>query len=159
MEIEQVYFKNSVDIANIEASKRATMLDADLAIGLQKKRAALLQEQHRAELLSCAIVEAEEIKTTSDGAFYKRKQDADAKLYAASKRADAIRKLFEAQAKGIIEMQKSFHGDNEAIIKYLMLERGVYKKIADQNADALRGLKPRIAVMTNGSATSTYTGK
>lgn len=153
--IEQTEFDVNMLLADITAKKKALMRDTELQIKLEVQRAFVLTEQFRAEKLSKAIVEAETMKTKADAQSYKLKAEADARLYTERKNAEAVDHVFEAQSKGLAQLNDSFHGDNKAIIKYLFLERGVYKDISVQNSAALQGLCPEIAVWdTQGTVTT-----
>lgn len=76
------------------------------------------------------------------------------------KEAQGIASIYEAQSKGIAQLVDSFGGDKDALIKYLMLDKGVYGDLARTNADAIKGLSPKITVWNtnNGSGpTQSYT--
>lgn len=151
--IENIMFENQRIIADINAKKAVMMRDAELQRAIECKRSHVIEEKIRAERLSKAIVDAEAIKVEADAAFYKKKAEADARLYEQVAKAKATELLFKAQSEGVKQLQNSFHGDNRAIIKYLMLEKGAYKNLAKKNAEAIVGLKPVITVWDNGKST------
>lgn len=59
--------------------------------------------------------------------------------------------MYDAQASGIQQIHSAFKGDNSALLQYLMLEKGLYQELAKANAEAIRGLEPKITVWNTGS--------
>jgi flotillin len=45
---------------------------------------------------------------------------------------------------------KLFNGDKYAALQYIMIERNVYKELAKENANAIKGLNPNITVWNTG---------
>ncbi|KAJ3319375.1 hypothetical protein HDU93_003705 [Gonapodya sp. JEL0774] len=106
---------------------------------VEQRRLETETERLRAEILAKATVEYESnVKT------------ADARLYAKTKEAEAVTALFRAQADGIAELTRAFGGDSKAVLQYLMLERGLFTELAKANAEAIRGLQPKITVWNTG---------
>jgi flotillin len=152
-------FDNIVQIAKIEADKRAEMRDSELQKEVEIRRAAVLEEKQRAEKMSEAIVGAEVTKALADANLYKAKADADGELYKKQKNAEAVKILYDAQANGIREIHASFQGDNSTLMQYIMLEKGVYVDLAKSNAEAIKGLEPKITVWNTGNGAGTDSGK
>jgi flotillin len=148
-----------VQIAQIEAKKKSEMREAELQKDVELRRALVLQEKQRAEKLSVAVVESEIIKTLADANLYRTRMDADGKLYQKQRDADAIRMLYDAQANGLQLIHSAFKGDNVALLQYLMLEKGLYVELAKANAEAIKGLEPKITVWNTGSSEGTDGGK
>lgn len=72
-------------------------------------------------------------------------------MYEKQKEADAILATYNAQSEGMKELMNSFGNDHDSALKYMMLDKGVYRELAKTNADAISGLKPKITVWnTNG---------
>lgn len=135
------------------------MKDAELQKDVEVRRAMVQQEKQRAEKLSVAIVESEIIKTLADAQLYKARVEADAKLYTQQKDAEAILLMYDAQAGGIQKVHAAFKGDSSALLQYLMLEKGLYQELAKANADAIRGLEPKITVWNTGPSEGSDSGK
>ncbi|KAI8911575.1 hypothetical protein EDD86DRAFT_245857 [Gorgonomyces haynaldii] len=157
--VEKTNFDNQVALAKIEADKKAQMRDADLQRELEVKRAMVLQEKERAEKLSLAMVEKEKIQTLADAALYKAKTEADAALYKKQKQAEAELVMLQAQAQGLHALGAAFGGDSKALLQYLMLEKGLYQDLAKANAEAIKGLEPKITVWNTGSGEGQDAGK
>jgi flotillin len=62
--------------------------------------------------------------------------------------------MYEAQATGLQRLVGSFGGDARALLSYTMLEKGVYEKLAEANAKAIKDLNPKITVWTHDPNTS-----
>lgn len=96
-------------------------------------------------------------KVDTDAAAYKTKQDAEAWSYAAVKNADANlqKKLKEAEgtaamAEAYGKMSQAFGGP-AGLLQYMMIEKGTYVELAKANADAVRGMEPKITVWNTGA--------
>ncbi|KAK4149471.1 Flotillin-like protein 1 [Chaetomidium leptoderma] len=96
-------------------------------------------------------------KVDTDAAAYKTKQDAEAWSYAAVKNADANlqTKLREAEGMAAIadaysKMSAAFGGP-AGLLQYMMIEKGTYVELAKANAEAIRGLQPKISVWNTGA--------
>ncbi|KAL2132277.1 hypothetical protein VTI74DRAFT_3991 [Chaetomium olivicolor] len=97
------------------------------------------------------------VKIDTDAAAYKTKQDAEAWSYAAVKNADANlqKKLkeaegLEAMANAYAKMSQAFGGP-AGLLQYMMIEKGTYVELAKANAEAIRGLQPKISVWNTGA--------
>lgn len=166
LDIEKADAKRRTDIANIEATKQASMRDTDLQKEVEQKKIGQKTEELRAVELTKANVDAEAIIRKSEGDaksieigadadLYRQQKHAEADLYAQQKHAEGIRAVYEAQSKGINQLIDSFGGNKEALIQYLMLEKGLYSDLAKTNAEAIKGLNPKITVWnTNNGANS-----
>ena len=104
----------------------------------------------------------------ADAAAYKVQIQAEATLLAATKEAEAnlIRLQKEAEgelvqqqkkAAGLSAMAKAYadlaqaFGGPAGLIQYLMIEKGVYTDLAKANADAVRGLNPKMTIWNTGA--------
>ncbi|KAJ3256499.1 hypothetical protein HK103_005497 [Boothiomyces macroporosus] len=153
LETEKTVFQNNVRLAEIEAEKRAAVRDAELQRDVEIKRALVAQEKARAEKLSKTTVEAEMIQTLAAADLFKKKTEADAYFYTKQKEAEAIQVMYNAQANGIKMLQQAFNGDNAATLQYIMLDRGIFQELAKSNADAVKGMEPKITVWNTGNDT------
>ncbi|KAI8910900.1 hypothetical protein EDD86DRAFT_189264 [Gorgonomyces haynaldii] len=149
LEVEKTEFELQQRIAVIQAQNQAMMREAELEKQLAIKRAALLEERQRADQLSKAIVEAERIKTLSEASSYQVRTEAEAKLYTEQQKVKSIKAQFDAQSDGIQRLDDALQGDNKAILRYIMLEKNVYPKLAQNNAQAIQGLDPQLVVWSS----------
>ncbi|CAI9097429.1 OLC1v1033857C1 [Oldenlandia corymbosa var. corymbosa] len=167
-------------MAEVEAQKAVAIREAELQQEVEKKNALAMTEQLKAEKLSKATVdydikvqeansvlykkqkEAEanlyEIEKAADAKrveakaqYFVRQQAADAELYAKKKEAEGMVALADAQATYISKLLHSFGGNYHAMRDYLMINGGMYKDIAQINANAIKGLQPKISVWSNGN--------
>lgn len=96
-------------------------------------------------------------KIDTDAAAYKTKQDAEAWSFATLKNADANlqKKLKEAEATAAMadayaRMSSAFGGP-AGLLQYMMIEKGTYVEMAKANAEAVRGMAPKISVWNTGA--------
>lgn len=96
-------------------------------------------------------------KVDTEAAAYKTKADAEAWSYAAVKNADANlqKKLKEAEgtaamAAAYAKMSQAFGGP-AGLLQYMMIEKGTYVELAKANAEAVRGMAPKITVWNTGA--------
>lgn len=109
----------------------------------QKAAEAVLYEKEKAAEAQKLAVEAQQ---------YARLQEADAKLYAKRKEAEGTLALTEAQGFYLKTLSAALGGDYNAVRDYMMIDGGTFKDIAKTNAEAIRGLQPKISIWTNGEA-------
>ena len=86
----------------------------------------------------------------ADATFYARKQAAEAELYAKKKEAEGIVTLGNAQGVYVSTLLNALGNDYTALRDYLMINGGMFQQMAKINAEAIRGLEPKISIWTNG---------
>ncbi|KAK4120552.1 hypothetical protein N657DRAFT_649050 [Parathielavia appendiculata] len=97
------------------------------------------------------------IKVDTEALAYKTRQDAEAWSHATVKNAEASlqKKLREAEgmmamAEAYAKMSQAFGGP-AGLLQYMMIEKGTYVELAKANAEAIRGLQPKISVWNTGA--------
>ncbi|CAJ0749654.1 23221_t:CDS:2 [Entrophospora sp. SA101] len=145
------YDKNT-KIAAIEATQAAKIWEYELQKGVEELR--LLSETERLRVLyaSKATAEYEASKSIAESKFYTAQQEAEAQLYRKKKEAEGVLPLFNAQAEGIKNLTKAFGDTGDLTMEYLMIKHGAYKDLARENAQAIKGLDPKITVWNNNTA-------
>ncbi|KAK9778996.1 putative Band 7 domain-containing protein [Seiridium cardinale] len=94
----------------------------------------------------------------TDAAAYKTKMDAEAYSQAAIKNAEARLQEKLKEAEGMAAMAEAYgklgqaFGGPAGLLQYMMIEKGTYVELAHANADAIRGLQPKISVWNTGAA-------
>lgn len=176
----QTALTRDVDIARITAQRTLESKDEDLKREVEVKRAAAELERLRAKDVVKATISRESQQQAADAAAYQvsanaraaqeaRQREADAAAYttrvdaeaanfATQQSADAevFRKLKEAE--GIAAMADAYtklstaFGGPAGLIQYMMIEKGTYVELAKANAEAIRGLQPKISVWNTGKA-------
>lgn len=93
----------------------------------------------------------------ADAYAYKLNVEADARFHAAAKEAEAdfVRQQkaaagLSAMASAYGDLAKAFGGPS-GLIQYLMIEKGVYTELAKANADAVRGMNPKMTIWNTGA--------
>ena len=136
------------NIATIEAEKQSAMRDAELQKEVEQRRFEQEVQSYRAADLSKANINAETIRVESDAELYRQQQT-----------AEGIKRIYEANSEGIQRMVDSFGGERERFLQYVMLDKDLYGDLARANAEAIRGLNPKITVWNTGKADEgDYTG-
>lgn len=92
--------------------------------------------------------DAEAQKAIAEATFYTRQQVADAELYAKKKQAEGIEAIAHSQGVYLKTLLEALGGNYMALRDFLMIERGLFEKLARTNAEAVQGLQPKISVWT-----------
>lgn len=142
-------------VADIEARLAAEMRNTELQREVEQKRIATETEKLRVQDMAKAQVNAEARIKEAEGTSQALKLTADAQLYAKQAEAKGVQALLEAQAEGLNRIIGSFGGNADAYTRYLMVERDLYTRLAQANAEAIRGLEPKIVNWnTNGTGSN-----
>ena len=72
--------------------------------------------------------------------------EAEAQLLAQQKAAAG----FSALAAGYADLSRAFGGP-AGLLQYMMIEKGLYTELAKANAEAIRGLNPKMTIWNTGS--------
>ena len=119
-------------------------------VQVQEANWELYKKQKEAEaILYEKKAEAEAQKALADATFYVRKQAAEAELYAKKKEAEGIVTLGNAQGVYVSTLLNALGNNYTALRDYLMINGGMFQEIAKINAEAVRGLEPKISIWTN----------
>ncbi|XVF56188.1 hypothetical protein PTKIN_Ptkin06aG0098300 [Pterospermum kingtungense] len=172
-------WSKEAQVAEVEAAKAVALREAELQREVERMNALTRTEKLKAEFLSQASVEydtkvqeanwelyqkqkqAEAVlyekekealaqKAIEDATFYSRQRVADVELYAKQKEAEGLMALAQAQGVYIRTLLDALGGNYVALRDYLMINGGMFREIAKINAEAVRGLQPRISIWING---------
>jgi flotillin len=97
----------------------------------------------------------------ADAHAYKVRIEAEARFLAAAKDAEALLVRQQKEAAGMSAMAGAYadlshaFGGPAGLIQYLMIEKGVYTQLAKANADAVRGLNPKMTIWNTGNSIDT----
>ncbi|KID85286.1 flotillin domain-containing protein [Metarhizium guizhouense ARSEF 977] len=177
---QQTHLTRDVDVTRVEAQRALESKDEDLKKQVEIKRAAAEMERLRAKDVVQATIARESKQQAADAAAYevtanaranqeanqrladadayKTRVGAEAENYAAQQSADAsaFRQLKEAE--GISAMADAYaklagaFGGPAGLLQYMMIEKGTYVELAKANAEAIRGLQPKISVWNTGAS-------
>lgn len=138
-------------LSNIEADNAALIRETELQKELEFRRIAMETERRRATELSKAQVMAETHIKDAEGIATALRLKADSELYAKQKEAEGILAVYNAQSSGVDKLISSFGGNSSSLIQYLMMDKGLYERLAQTNATAIQGLNPKITIWSTGS--------
>lgn len=172
-------YNRDVNIVQIEATRATEARDEELRKDVEVKRAQTELERLRASDVVKATILREskqqaadaknyEEQARSNAALYSEQKAADAHAYktkihaeaaylAASKQAEADLIRQQKEAAGISAMAAAYadmahaFGGPAGLVQYLMIEKGVYTELAKANADAVRGLNPKMTIWNTGA--------
>ncbi|KAM1331148.1 hypothetical protein ACFX13_044453 [Malus domestica] len=166
-------------VAEVEAAKAVALRDAELQTEVERMNVLTRTEKLKAEFLSKASVEyetkvqeanwelynkqkvseailfqrekeAEAKKALAEVEFYGRQQVADGEFYAKKKEAEGLMALGQAQGAYLRHLLDAVGGNYAAMRDFMMINSGMFQEIAKINAEAMRGLQPKISIWTNG---------
>ncbi|BFG18945.1 hypothetical protein CerSpe_052190 [Prunus speciosa] len=170
-------------VAEVEAAKAVALRDAELQKEVERMNALTITEKLKAEFLSKASVEyetkvqeanwelyikqkaaeailyqrekeAEAQKAIAEAELYARQQVADGEFYAKKKEAEGLMALGQAQGAYLRTLLDAVGGNYAAMRDFMMIKSGMFQEIAKINAEAVRGLEPKISIWTNGGGES-----
>lgn len=172
-------FNKEVNIAQIEATRATEVRDEELRKEVEVVRAQTELERLRASDVVKATIARESKQQAADAKNYEEQARSNAALYSEQKAADAhaYKTRVEAEAKYIaaakeaeadlIRQQKAAaglsamagayadlshaFGGPSGLIQYMMIEKGVYTDLAKANADAVRGMNPKMTIWNTGA--------
>ncbi|KAH8550883.1 hypothetical protein BGW37DRAFT_427021 [Umbelopsis sp. PMI_123] len=142
LETRRAEYDRQVETAKIEATQATNMRQVELQREFEEKRQLAETERLRADKQQ----EAEGMFITAAKTAEAQMKKADAYLYEKQKEAEAIAEIMAAQANGLKMLVSAFNGDTSAALNYLMIDRGTYQAMAKENANAIKGLNPKITV-------------
>ncbi len=153
--VAEAQYKKEIAIANAESKSGSERRAFELQIDVEKTRKEQETERRRATDLAAANVAAEILIKEAEGQAQAVRIKADADLYAKINEAKGNFESANAQAKGLEELIKAAGGADN-LVKYLFVERHVLEKLAEQQAHAVKDMKPNINIW-NGSGGSNST--
>ncbi|KAJ0963892.1 hypothetical protein J5N97_029014 [Dioscorea zingiberensis] len=177
--MKKAELQKQAKVAEVESVNAVAIREAELQIEVEKRNVAKQTEKLKAEQLSKTTVEYEMKVQEANWEFYRRQKQAEAELYEQQKMAEAKRVAAEAaaftrqqeadmeiyskkkEAEGIVAMGEaqglylrslleSLGGNYAAVRDYLMINGGMYRDVARINADAVRGMQPKLSIWNNG---------
>lgn len=137
-----------------EASSYATQQAANAAAYKVAANAKAMQDAKSGD----ADVDAYRTRLEAQAMQEAKQHDADASSYATQKLAEADNFSKLKEAEGVAAMADAYAkmatalGGPAGLLQYLMIEKGTYVELARANAEAIRGLEPKISVWNTGSA-------
>ncbi|XP_004229734.1 flotillin-like protein 6 [Solanum lycopersicum] len=166
-------------MAEIEAQKAVAIREAVLQQEVERKNALTKTESLKAQHLSKATVDYEIKVQEANSVLYKKQKEAeavlyenrktaeakklaaeaqtyavqlaaDAALYAEKKEAEGLKGIAEAEGVYVRSLMSALGGNYNALRDYMMIEKGMFKDIAKFNAEAIKGLQPKISIWSNG---------
>lgn len=118
---------------------------------MREADAAVIREQKAAD------AQAYKTKVAAEAAYIAATKDAEALLVRQAKEAEGLLIRQAKEAEGLSKMADAYgkmaqaFGGPQGLIQYMMVEKGIYGQLARANADAVRGMQPKVTVWNTGS--------
>lgn len=94
---------------------------------------------------------AEAQKASAEASAFARQQVADSELYAKKKEAEGIIAIAEAEGLYLNTLLKQLGGNYAAVRDYMMIKNNMFPEMAKINAQAIKGLQPKISIWSQGN--------
>jgi flotillin len=144
--VKRADYDKQIKVAEAEAKSAAEKRTNELQQQVEAARHQQQVEQRRATQLAEATVNAEALERKALGEANAKRTHAAAELYAQQCRANGVLANMTAQANGLGHLVEASGGSVERLTNWLMVERDMYKPLAEANAKALQGLKPKYTI-------------
>ena len=161
MELER---QRATTVVGATIAKESSQQKADAELYREQKFAEgkKYSEQADAEAAAFRLVKDAEAnfhakEREAEANFLVSKRAAEAEYYRAEREAQAHLIKQQREAEGLSAMAKAYGdmadvlGGPQGLMQYLMLQNNTYERLAQANAEAIRGLQPKINVWNTGS--------
>jgi len=134
------------EVARIEAQQAAEIRKIELEKTVsERKKAQQLEELKSIDLVKATVAKESTVEQAKGEAEAIR-LIAEANLFAKLKEAEGIEAVFNAQGKGLEQVLKAADNNPDLAKFHLANESKLYPKLAEENAKAVSGLKPKINI-------------
>ncbi|BAT97002.1 hypothetical protein LR48_Vigan11g146800 [Vigna angularis] len=176
---KKAMWEKTAQVAKVEATKAVAMREAELQREVERMNALTRTEKLKAEFLSKANVEyetkvqeanwelyrqqkvaeatlfekekeAQAEKAMAEAKYFREQKAAEAELFAKKKEAEGLMLMGQAQGAYLSTLLGALGGNYTNLRDYLMINSGMFQDIARTNAEAIRGLHPKISIWNNG---------
>jgi flotillin len=149
---EQVKINAAAQAEKIKIDANALAEQIRISAAVQAEKVKIDATASAEQIRIATAARAEQIKIDAEAQKQAEIAKADAHLYTKQKEATGIQAVYEAEANGLEKLKATVGADN--IVQYLMIERGIYQKLAEQNAKAIQGLNPKVTIWNTGPEAS-----
>lgn len=146
LEVAKAQYRREQQIAEVEARAAAEKRQWELQVEVEQHRQNQEQIKLRATHLTQAQVEAEQQVARAEGEAKAIRLKAEANLFAKQQEATGILALRQAEADGLQRLIESSGGNVDHLNKYLLVRDNILPQLAEKQAEALRGLNPKLMV-------------
>ncbi|KAH7283116.1 hypothetical protein KP509_35G061400 [Ceratopteris richardii] len=165
---KSAFWSQEAEVAKIQSVNAAKMKEAELQRELQIRYAETETERLRASEVVPATIKYEKSIQDAKGQVVQRKQAAEATLFENQRQSDAItyqaertaeakKQAADAEAYAIAKaamvgmLLNELKGDYRSLHDFLLLDLGIYQDMARINAEAIKGLSPKISIWDTSS--------
>lgn len=143
--------------AEMERLRANDVVKATIAREAKQQAADAKAYEVQVDIKAKADASAYKVQAEAQAGFEAARQTADSHNYAAFKDADAKLQTQLKEAEGMSALagayEKMAHafGGPASLLQYMMIKEGTYVQLATANANAIRGLQPKISVWNTGA--------
>ncbi|KAF2753691.1 hypothetical protein EJ05DRAFT_168655 [Pseudovirgaria hyperparasitica] len=161
MELERL---RATTVTKAKIARESEQQKADADLYTKERQADAVQYQQEVDAKATLFRETKNAEANfivtqkdADAAFYAKKQQAEADFYTRERAAEANFISAKKEADGLREMASAYtelataFGGPQGVLQYMMLQNGTYEKLAHENANAIRGMQPKINVWNTGA--------
>lgn len=153
LQVAQAEYTRETQLAQIRAQAAAEESKWNLQMAVEEKRKLQELEKKRADDYTTTMVKAEINITEADGKAKSLKLESDAMLYSKLREAEGILAIRKAEAEGLAALISSA-GDVDGLNRYLLIRDKQLPILAEKQAEALRGMQPRVSVWSTGPSSN-----
>ncbi|KAK0710536.1 hypothetical protein B0T21DRAFT_78665 [Apiosordaria backusii] len=168
IEAQDEELKREVQIKRAAAELQRLRATEVVKATIEREAKQQAADAHAYEIEADAKAQFEKAKQLAEGSAYKVKVDTEAAAYQTRQNAEAwtdaaVRKAegrlasdvktaegMMAMAEAYAKMSQAFGGP-QGLLQYMMIEKGTYVELAKANAEAVRGMAPKISIWNTGA--------
>ncbi|KAK4204561.1 hypothetical protein QBC40DRAFT_272549 [Triangularia verruculosa] len=168
VEVQDEELKREVQIKRAEAELQRLRATEVVKATIEREAKQQAADASAYEVEADAKAQFEKAKQLAEGSAYQIKVDTDAAAYQTRQTAEAwtdaaVRKAegrlagdiktaegMVAMAEAYAKMSQAFGGP-QGLLQYMMIEKGTYVELAKANAEAVRGMAPKISIWNTGA--------
>ena len=163
----KITFEKEVELTKIKLDKDIELKQIELEETNNKAKFKSNMEELKSKKLASATIEADAIKIEADALYYKKQKEEDAIFYKKQKESEgfkltkqaeseSIKLLYEVESEGLKKIKENFDSE-DGLLKYLMIKDNLFTKLANSNAESIKGLNPKITIWNTGDNKNGFT--
>ncbi|KDO21641.1 hypothetical protein SPRG_12882 [Saprolegnia parasitica CBS 223.65] len=143
-----------IEVAKIEAEQMAEVRLQQLRLNVEQLRQEQLLVAKKADILTSAQVEADALREQANARLYAAERDAEAALAMMEAEGRGLKAKMIMESEGLAAIVAAAGHDADLAKQYLYIRAEVPQQLAESQAKALQGLQPKVWAFNNGSDAS-----
>ncbi|OQS03114.1 hypothetical protein THRCLA_04576 [Thraustotheca clavata] len=146
--------QRKIEIAKIEAEQLAEVRLQQLRLNVEQLRQEQILIAKKADILTSAQVDADAIREQANARLYAAERDADAALAMMEAEGRGLKAKMVLESEGLAAIVAASGNDSELAKQYLFIRANIPQQLAEAQAKALQGLQPKVWAFNNGADAS-----